>query len=253
MRLTREEEMAYRRKRGLDRLGDYEAVIFGLGNSLFGEVRPENRLALRECLDELYSFSPYEYVGVRGARRILYRPTRPTAAAANFCFEKYLCHGPAARAIGVGYVGSLQPEIGIGELIIPNLAWRGEGVSHYYLPEGRSARPSHRLVNALIERAEQEGFEPRVGDVYTTDVYHMETPQFIRSLHKRGILGIDMETSALFVVADWHGKESAAILVVTDEPFVRHHQYLFEVPEIAAHNLQRAIKVATRVLLDVMP
>ena len=57
-----------------------------------------------------------------------------------------------------------------------------------------------------------------MGEIYSIDAPLMETPDFIEKLSREGILGIDMETSALFSIAEYHGKRVAAILVVSDKP-----------------------------------
>jgi purine-nucleoside phosphorylase len=119
--------------------------------------------------------------------------------------------------LGVGYCGGLQPEIEIGKIIIPNKARIGEGTSRYY-GKTEFSTPDQQMVKRLLDVTWRYGYEPLLGEVYSIDAPLMETPDFIEELSREGILGIDMETSALFSIAEYHSKRAAAVLVVSDKP-----------------------------------
>ena len=191
-------------------------------------------------------------LGKKDNIHILYSSTLPGAPSAAFYIESFFCHSPAKLAVGVGYVGGLQADIELGDIVIPNYAYRGEGTSKYYFDEKYEAKPFKKLFERLVENTRKEGFEPHVGKIYTTDSFHMETEEFIKKLNKEGYLGIEMEVSALFSIADWHKKCAAAILVVTDNPSVNFHDFIFEKPKIARKNLQKAIKIATNSLVELI-
>ena len=144
MKLSPEQELNFRtkieNKYGIP-LEGYGGVVFGLGNELFASAQPDY-LANKDILDHLIQMGYTLWMGgytlwmgekhqENGkTKKILYCPTRYSAPVANTSFELYLCHSNAKRAVGVGYVGSLQEDIEIGDIIIPNYAERGEGVSY---------------------------------------------------------------------------------------------------------------------------
>lgn len=215
MLLDPKDEMEFRRNQGIEGLGGYDAVILRLGMSL--ERLPNFHPSKPEVYG-LESLSGWKiYKGVKKGKEILFVSTMVGAPAASLGIEMYLCHSPANEGIGVGYCGALQPEIEIGRIIIPDKARIGEGASKYY---GKSeiSTPDPDLVRKLVDVTQRFGYEPLVGELYSIDAPLMETPDFIEKLARQGILGIDMETSALFSIAEYHGKRAAAIMVVSDKP-----------------------------------
>jgi len=264
MKLSKKKEEEYRKKEGVEEIGKYHAVNFGMGNFLFDEVN--NILSSRENLDQLHLIHRGTrhsvFDGRKDEKRILYVTTPSGSGAASMQFERFLCHGFADEGIGIGYVGATQEDLEIGDVIIPDEAIIGEGTTSYYFPEnssfppvlkkGYQAKPSPIILDKLIREAKKEKVDFRLGPIYTTESFPMETPEMIKSLNEKGVLGLDMETSSLFSVSDYHGKDAAAILVVTDNQLTNHSHCLenfYKGREIACVKLQKAIKIATNVLL----
>jgi len=216
MLLDKKSEKEFRKGRGIEALGKYDALILRLGLKLewlpgFPPAEPQSY--------GLESFAGAKlYRGRRGGKEILFTSAMMGASAASFDIEAYLCHSPAVEGIGLGYCGALQPGIEIGTIIIPDRAAIGEGTSRYYEKHGVSC-PDPDLVRRLAEAARRCGYEPLVGEVFSTDGVFMETPELLGDLARRGIIGIDMEMSALFSIAEYHGKRAAGILVVSDKPY----------------------------------
>lgn len=209
-------EKDFRRRRGIEALGEYDAVIFRLGLKLewLPHFPPSDPAFYG--LESLSATKPY--VGRRGRKVIVLDSTMMGAPAASFNVEAYLCHSPATEAIGLGYCGALQPGMEIGTILIPDAARIGEGTSRYY-GGSEVSHPDGDLVRRLAEAARRLGHEPVVGEVYSTDAPFMETLDFVQGLAGQGIVGIDMEMSALFSMAGYHGKKAAGILVVSDKPY----------------------------------
>lgn len=216
MLLSEKDEQEFRRRRGIELLGDYDAVVFRLGLKLEWLPGFPPPKAKSYGLDSFSGGKPYK--GVKNGRHILFDSAMMGAPAASFSIEAFLCHAPATEAVGFGYCGALRPGIEIGTLIIPDRARIGEGTSKYYGKSDFSV-PDQALVARLVEAARRFGHEPLVGEVFSTDGVFMEAPDFLEGLAKQGMVGIDMEMSALFSIAEYHGKRAAGILVVSDKPY----------------------------------
>jgi len=112
--------------------------------------------------------------------------------------------------------GRQPPELQIGDLLLVDEALIYEGTSaHYGVPAG-SVRADPDLCSALGEVLGQRGVAFRTGAVATTDALFRETPEFVAEIRRRGVLGIDMEASALLTVARAHGLPLGVALVVSD-------------------------------------
>jgi len=128
------------------------------------------------------------------------------------------------NTIYTGAIGALKENIKIGDIIIPTAAVRGEGASKYHVEEWYPAVASFDLLRKAAPIAEETfsklGINVHFGIIYTTDSFAAETRQFLENLQKRNIIGIEMETSAIFTIANLQGMNVIAIHVVSDNPIV---------------------------------
>lgn len=126
----------------------------------------------------------------------------------------------ATQFIRVGSCGALQHNIGLGALIIAEGAVRDEGASHAYVSANYPALASFKLVAGMAEYLSAEGVVYHTGVVRSHDSFYRDDELDIcRQWHTKGVLGCDMETSALFTVGRLRGVQVAAVLnnVVTYE------------------------------------
>lgn len=123
--------------------------------------------------------------------------------------------------IGLGAVGALQPEIGIGDLIIPTEAIRGEGLTKYYYPPDVPAKPDPDLTDRLLQSSRQCGAKVHTGTIFTTGSIMHETDELVGEWHREGYLGVDCEASALFLLSRYCGFKCALVMYVTDNPYTK--------------------------------
>ncbi len=156
------------------------------------------------------------------------------------------------RVVALGWCGSLQPHVRIGDVVLPTGALSEEGTSaHYPLDDDVEPGPAAGLLGVLgsvLEGGglggvaddskgtegtegtggtrEKEGTGGRGGGgelkvhrgrVWSIDAPYRETVRKVLLHQREGILGVDMETSALFTVARYRGIDLAAVLVVSDD------------------------------------
>ncbi|MFA6898605.1 MAG: nucleoside phosphorylase [Desulfurivibrionaceae bacterium] len=136
------------------------------------------------------------------------------APMAAICLEKLIALG-AKRIIVCGWCGSLQPDLGVGELVLPTWGLSEEGTSGHYPVEGK-CESSPRLRKGLKDFFADTGKELREGPIWTTDALYRETREKVDRYGQEGILGVDMECSALLRVAAFRKVELAALLMVSD-------------------------------------
>lgn len=124
------------------------------------------------------------------------------------------------RIIVFGWCGSVSPDVGVGDMIIPADAFAGDGTSPHYRSASDDSDitlPSSRLNAMLMDQCRKAGLSCKEGSIWTTDAVFRETPEIIEQYRDRGALAVEMETSALFSAAAWRGVEIAAVLAVSDE------------------------------------
>ena len=136
------------------------------------------------------------------------------APMAVICLEKLIALG-ARRIIVCGWCGSLQPNLGVGELVLPTWAMSEEGTSRHY-PVAGKVETSPRLRQAMNDFFASMGTELSEGPIWTTDALYRETREKVVRYGSEGILAVDMECSALLQVAAFRRVELAAVLMVSD-------------------------------------
>jgi uridine phosphorylase len=137
------------------------------------------------------------------------------APSAAMTLEELIAFG-VEEAICWGYCGSLQEDIGVGEVVLPSSAIREEGTSYHYLPEGTEASPDPQLQKRLSASLAGEGLGCHRGRIWTTDAPYRETGEKVRRYRQAGVLAVDMEMAALFAVAQVRGVALGSALLVSD-------------------------------------
>ena len=73
------------------------------------------------------------------------------------------------------------------------------------------------------------------GAIVSTDAPYRETSSWLDRNQKKGIDFVDMETSAVFALAEFYGIQAAALMIVSDELTGIQWKTSFRQPQIDAH------------------
>ncbi len=121
----------------------------------------------------------------------------------------------------LGKTGSLKSYIGIGELLLPIAAIRGDGTSNDYFPREVPALPAFNLQKAISSTIRDYGREYWTGTVYTTNRRVWEHDEdFKNYLKKIRATAVDMETATLFSVGFYNRIPTGALLLISDQPML---------------------------------
>jgi len=114
--------------------------------------------------------------------------------------------------IRVGSCGALQPEVGLGDLIISTGAVRLESTTSYFVHDGYPAIAHYEAVVALIEAAERLGHRAHVGVTATAPGFFgaqgrpipqlpIRYPDLAEDMARQRVMNFEMEASALLILA----------------------------------------------------
>ncbi|PIQ70082.1 purine phosphorylase [Candidatus Shapirobacteria bacterium CG03_land_8_20_14_0_80_40_19] len=120
------------------------------------------------------------------------------------------------KYISIGTAGTLQKSLAIGDIVVCDKAIRDEGVSHHYLSSEKYAFASSVMVEKIKKSLEKLGQKYQVGSSWTIDAPYRETIAEAKEYQKEGVLTVEMEAAALFVVAGYRKVEMGAIFTVSD-------------------------------------
>ncbi|MGB3712981.1 MAG: nucleoside phosphorylase [Candidatus Promineifilaceae bacterium] len=167
----------------------------------------------------------------------------PVGAPGTVMIMEELIACGAKSFIGLGWAGSLQPEASIGSFFIPTSCISEEGTSAHYLDHDTDLRADPNLAEALEIASSDEGVLIRKGPQWTTDAPYRELREKVKLYREVGVLGVDMETLAMYALASFRGIKVCNLLVVSDV-LDREWQLGF-----GTTALKRANEIAQRVVL----
>lgn len=140
----------------------------------------------------------------------------PVGAPGTVMIMEEMIAAGASTFIGVGWAGSLQPEFSLGSFIIPTSCVSEEGTSAHYFNPLPDLEADLTLAQALESAAVDRGQQVRSGAQWTTDAPYRELRSSVKKYRELGVLGVDMETSAMYALARFRRVRVCNLLVVSD-------------------------------------
>jgi purine-nucleoside phosphorylase len=122
------------------------------------------------------------------------------------------------KILFLGWCGSISTKAKIGDIIVPTSAIIDEGTSgHYKKDDNRMSFPSELMVAKLRAALDQKCLKYHHGPVWSTDAIYRETRDKVENYQRQDVIGVEMEISALFTVAQFRKVDIGAMVVVSDE------------------------------------
>jgi len=138
------------------------------------------------------------------------------ASAAVVALECLIASG-AEEIILLGFCGALGPLGNIAEATSISLAYSEEGTSKHYFPRKKLFRPSSTLKNALESVLIDQKLNFHEGVIVSTDAPFRETQSWLSEKRKKQIDFVDMETSAVFALAEFYKINATALMIISDK------------------------------------
>ena len=144
--------------------------------------------------------------------------------------------------IRVGTAGSYQPDVKVFDIVIANTASTDSNWLHQYHLNGTySAGANYELMKAAVDASEKRNMPYHVGNILSADVFYDTDPNMWKSWAELGVLGVEMESFALYCNAAKLHKKALCLLTITDSFTDRTKK---ATPEERAHGLKQMIQVA---------
>jgi purine-nucleoside phosphorylase len=130
------------------------------------------------------------------------------------CEELIACG--ARRIISLGTAASITKEIGMGDVVVCERAFSDEGTSHHYFPGRKVFSATQRLADEIRAHLNRQGLRCKVGAAWTTDAPYRETARKRDAFLAKGASVVEMEASALYMLATYRKVEALSVFVVGD-------------------------------------
>ena len=139
---------------------------------------------------------------------------QPSAAIyANELFAEY----DVQTLIRVGTCGALAESVRIRDVIVAMSASTDSQMNRLRF-HGIDYAPTadYQLLRAAVDAAEAAGLNVHVGQVFSGDLFYNDRPDLVARTAEYGVLGIEMEASALYTLAAKFGRRALGIMTVSD-------------------------------------
>ena len=144
--------------------------------------------------------------------------------------------------IRVGTCGTYQPYINLKDVLICTAASTDSNwMSQYGLNGTYSATADFELAVTAHEEAKKMKIPYHGGNIFAADIFYDPDPEIWKKWARLGVMGVEMESYALYVNAARLGKKALCLLTVTDS-FINHDAKLTS--DERAFGLGRMIELA---------
>ncbi len=119
--------------------------------------------------------------------------------------------------IRIGSMGSYSSVLKLREVVLAMaVSTDSSFVEQFGLPGTFSPSADWSLLRKAAETAESRGLKYTVGNILSSDRFYDDDPDSYKKWMKMGVLGVEMESAALYSVAARLGKKALTVLTVSD-------------------------------------
>ena len=120
--------------------------------------------------------------------------------------------------IRVGTCGSYQPNINLKDVLVCQGACTDSNwMSQYGLNGTFSAIASYDVLEEAVSVLKKHNYPYHVGNIFAADVFYDVDKDLWKRWARLGVMGVEMESYALYVNAAYLGKKALTLLTVTDD------------------------------------
>lgn len=196
--------------------GDYARTVLMPGDPLRAKYIAETYLEDVKCVNEIRGMlgftGTYKGVPVSVQGSGMGQPS-----IGIYSYELYNFF-EVQNIIRIGTAGGVADEVKLRDIILGQGACTNSNFADQYrLPGTIAPIASFRLLRTAADAADALGMPVRVGNILSSDTFY-DDANSLAQWQKMGVLGIEMESAALYLNAARAGKDALCICTVSDCP-----------------------------------
>ena len=134
-----------------------------------------------------------------------------------YSYELFNFYG-VDNIIRVGTAGGIGDNVKVRDVVMGMSAYTNSNFGRQFFDGNVAPCCSFKLLDAAVSAARRMGIEPNVGALYSSDIFYDEAGG-AGKLKKLGVLAVEMEAAALYLIAARAGKNALAICTISDHIF----------------------------------
>ncbi len=196
------------------KIGDFAKTVLMPGDPLRAEYIAKNYLENAVLVNDVRGV--HGYTGYyKGKRVSVMASGMGQPSMGIYSYELYHFYG-VETIIRVGSCGSFSPDLHVRDIIVAmGACTNGNYALQYNLPGTFCPIANFDLVRRASEECEKAGVNYRVGNIFSSDTFYDQANSAMKWA-KMGVLGVEMESAALYCNAAYAGKKALCICTVSD-------------------------------------
>ena len=196
--------------------GDYAPVVLMPGDPLRAQFIAENFLVGARQVNSVRGMLGYTGT-YKGVPVSVQGSGMGQPSIGIYSYELYNFYD-VQSIIRIGTAGGITDEVKLRDIILASGACTNSNFADQYrLPGTFAPVASFRLLRAAAESAEALGQRVHIGNILSSDTFYDDADS-LADWKKMHVLGIEMESAALYMNAARAGKEALCICTVSDCP-----------------------------------
>ena len=196
------------------KLGDFAKTVLMPGDPLRSKYIAENFLENPVLVNNVRGVQGYTGT-YKGKRVSVMASGMGQPAIGIYSYELYNFYD-VENIIRIGSCGSFDPELHVRDLILAQGACTDGNFAHQFrLPGTFAPIADFGLLRKAADAADKKGVHYKVGNIFSSDVFYDDADSGM-DWAKMGVLGVEMESAALYCNAARLGKKALTICTVSD-------------------------------------
>ncbi|WP_438351205.1 purine-nucleoside phosphorylase [Paenibacillus sp. FA6] len=195
--------------------GDVAETILLPGDPLRAKFIAQTYLENVICYNEVRGM--LGFTGTYKGQRISVQGTGMGIPSTSIYVNELISEYGVKNLIRVGTCGSMQADVHVRDVILAQASCTDSSVNHHNFG-GYDFSPiaDFSMLKTAYELGIAKGLQLHVGNVFSSDMFYRDDPSVVQKLMKYGVLGVEMETTAIYTLAAKFGVHALTILTVSD-------------------------------------
>ena len=196
------------------KVGDFAKTVLMPGDPLRAEYIAKTYLESAVLVNDVRGV--HGYTGYyKGKRVSVMASGMGQPSMGIYSYELYHFYN-VETIIRIGSCGSFSPDLHVRDIIVAmGACTNGNYAMQYNLPGTFCPIASFDLVRRAVDECEKAGVHYRVGNILSSDTFYDDANSGMQWA-KMGVLGVEMESAALYCNAARAGKKALCICTVSD-------------------------------------
>jgi len=135
---------------------------------------------------------------------------------AIYSYELFNCFD-VDNIIRIGSIGGIAEDIKLRDIVVAvSCSTNSNYINQFGLPGTYAPTASYKLVSLAVDKCKSMGSSYHVGNILTSDTFYNDNAENDSLWDKMGVLGVEMESAALYCNAARAKKNALAICTVSD-------------------------------------